>query len=126
MIANAAQDAAKLIANAAGEARTVVANNASEAAKMLVVKNSDGTSDHDTQIKLVEAVANIDKKFTDKFLEVRNDIQKLGDGTSKQIDDHEVRIGKLETSKTTQNVMMSIGIGLLSLLTTLLIYHLVK
>jgi uncharacterized protein YycO len=109
------------IAQAAEEALKVIANAAAEALK---VTNLATGSDHDTITKLVEAVSNIDKKFTDKFLEVREDIKKISDGTSKQIDDHEVRINSLETSKTKQNTTMAIGIGILSLLVTLLIWHL--
>ena len=110
-LAQAAQDALKVIANAAAEA--------------LKVTNVANGGDHDTITKLVGSFENLDKKFSDKFLEVREDIKKLSDGTSKQIDDHEIRIGKLETSKNTQNVMMSIGIGILTLLVSLLVYHLV-
>ena len=104
LIAQAAQDAGKLLANAANEARTVITSREADAAKLLVVKNADGSSDHDTQIKLVEAVANLDTKFSEKFADLKLDIRNLSDGTSKQIADHEIRINKLETSKSTQNI----------------------
>jgi len=122
MAKNTAQ-AKQDIATAAQEALRVISAAAAEALK---VTNTASSGDHDKITQLVTSFENLDKKFTDKFAEVRADIQKITDVTGKQIDDHEVRIGKLETSRTTQNVMMSIGIAILTLLTSLMIYHLVK
>lgn len=122
ILANAASDATRLIANATSEAAKVVANTAAATAKVVDTKN---TGDHDTLITLVGAVANIDQKFTEKFAELRTDIADLRSGTSAQIDNHEGRLTSLEVSKTRQNVLMSIGIAILTLLVSLLVYHLV-
>lgn len=42
----------------------------------------------------------------------------------KKVADHETRINNLETSETRTAVMLSIGIGILSILVGLLVYHL--
>ena len=54
---------------------------------------------------------------------IRDDIKDLKDGTTVKIADHENRIFSLETSKTKQQTLTSIAIGLLSVLTAMLIYH---
>lgn len=56
------------------------------------------SGDHDTIVKLVEAVENIDTKFTEKFIDLTNAIKSLNDGTSSKLNDHELKITKLETS----------------------------
>ena len=43
----------------------------------------------------------------------------------KNLDEKEIRITVLESSKTSTQILLSIGIGILTLLTSLLIYHLV-
>ena len=43
----------------------------------------------------------------------------------KGLDEHEARIYSLETEKTKTTVMLGVGIGIMSLLTSLLIWHLV-
>jgi len=112
----AASEAVKVIAAAAQEATKTIANAAAEASKVAGAANG---SDHDTLISFrAETISELKN--------VRDDIQKLTDGTSKQISDHEARIGRLETGKTVQTVTMSIGIGILTLLTSILIYHLTK
>ena len=84
-ISNAAEQAVKTIASAAGEARNVIADNASNAAKLIITKNADGTSDHDSITTLISSVKNIDDKFTEKFADLKNDIRVLSDGTSQRI-----------------------------------------
>lgn len=41
--------------------------------------------DHDTIVGLVKSFDNIDKKFTDKFAEVRSDIKEIKDGVASKI-----------------------------------------
>lgn len=106
-----ASEAIKVVANAAAEATKIVAAAAAEATK---VTNSKYLNDHDLLIELKT-----------KMDGLRDDVKNISDGTSKQISDHETRINGLEDSKTKQNTAMSIGIGILSLLTSLLIYHLI-
>jgi hypothetical protein len=109
-IASAAQDAVKVLANATSEATKVVANNAAEALK---VSNSGNANDHDLLIRL-------ETKMTD----LKEDIKDIKDGTTAKINDHEIRLNGLETSKTKQTTLLSIGVGILVILTTLLVYHL--
>jgi len=112
VIAEAAKAATQAISTAALEATKVLASNAQEASKVVNVASS---IDHDLLIRLET-----------KMEGLKNDIAEIKNGTATQLNDHEVRINSLETSKTKQNTMMSIGIGLLSLLVTLLTYHLIK
>ena|ERR1035441_2663033 len=136
-IADAAQKATATIATAAEAASKVVSTNAATAAQALVVKNIDGGSDHDTLKELVATTtlnfANLNKIQADFQLEVKESFRDLKenystrlDGLEKQIGINGGRITVLETSKTRQNVMMSIGIGILTLLVSLLVYHLTK
>jgi hypothetical protein len=71
-------------------------------------------SDHDILIELKT-----------RLEDLKGDIKELKDGTASKIDNHEKRLNLLETSKTRQNVMMSIGIGVLSILISILVYHVI-
>lgn len=112
IIASAALEASKLLASAALEASKLIASNAAEAVK---VSNKQNGNDHDLLIRLET-----------KMEGLKSDIRDLKDGTNNKIADHEKRLGALESSKTRQNTLMSIGIGLLSLLVGLLLFHLFK
>ena len=74
-------------------------------------RRASGT-DHDLIVELTVEMKN-----------VRQDIKDLKDGVKTSIADHETRINKLETSLVNLNTLLSIGIGILTLLTSLLIYH---
>lgn len=111
-IEHAASEAVRVIAKAAEEAAKVVANAAAESVKVVNVKTGD---DHDLLIELKTRMEGL-----------KTDIEGLKNGTSTQIADHETRINSLESSKTKQNAMMSIGIGLLSILVSIMIYHIAK
>ena len=80
-------------------------------------------TDHDTITSLVASVNAFHVSTNEKLMEIKNDIKDLRDGIKQQIADHEVRINRLETSKGNQTILISIGIGLLTLLTSLLVYH---
>ena len=112
LLASAADKATTAIASAAKNASELLASNASEAIK---VSNKQNGDDHDLLIRLET-----------KMEGLRADIQDLKTGTNDRISDHEKRLIALESSKTRQNTMMSIGIGLLSLLVGLLLFHLFK
>jgi hypothetical protein len=116
-ISNAAGEAVKTIANAAGEARTVVATNATEAAKVVIAKANDGSSDHDFLLTFSSEVKT-------KLDNISVDIKDLKDGTATKIADHELRLNTLETNQTKTTVLLSVGIGIMSLLVSILIYHL--
>lgn len=75
---------------------------------------------------LIVKFARLEENVRLNFQQVKDAIKEVGDGTKKQIDDHEVRLNSLETSKTKQNTTMAIGIGILSLLVSLLTYHLMQ
>lgn len=110
-IAQAATDATKIIAQAASEAAKVVAAATAEAVK---VKETRDSGDHDLLIELKT-----------KMDDLKNDIAELKDGTSTKIASHEIRIVTLENTDTRVTVMLSIGVGILTLLISLLIWHLV-
>jgi hypothetical protein len=83
------------------------------------------STDHDVLVTLVANVSNL-KESQDIFhREMKESIRELGSNYSLKITVHENRINELETANTRQNVMLTIGISLLTLITGLLIYHLV-
>lgn len=110
-IEQAAQSAIKVLADAANEATRAIATAAGEATKLVNITSS---ADHDLLIKLET-----------KMDGLKEDIRLLSDGTAKQINDHEIRLNALETEKTRTTVMLSIGVGILGLLVSLLVWHLV-
>lgn len=106
-ISGAASDAVKVIANAAKQAKKVITDAAATA-------NTKTGNDHDLLVIL-----------NTKMEGLKVDIQDLKDGTSTKINDHEVRLNALETNNTKITVMLGIGIGILTLLVSLLVWHLV-
>jgi len=110
LIATSAGDAVKVLANATNEASKVVANNAAEALK---VSTATSSCDHDLLIRLET-----------KMTGLKEDIKDIKDGTSTKISDHETRINTLETSKTRQTTLLTIGAALILVLASMLIYHL--
>lgn len=85
LIASAMREALKTLASEKLDAKRLLSSEAESARQLLETRNSDGSSDHDTQIKLVEAVATLDKKFTEKFADLKADIKGLSDGISNRI-----------------------------------------
>lgn len=108
LLASAAKEATTTLASAAKDATTLLASNASDAVK---VSNAKNEGDHDLLIRLEEKMGGI-----------KNDIKDLGDNNTIIHNDQGKRIGTLESYKTGQTILMSIGIGLLSLETGLIIY----
>lgn len=79
--------------------------------------------DHDNLVTLVADVRNL-KEGQERFhLEMRNSIRDIKDNYTGKLNDHETRLNFLENFRTKQTVLLSIGTGLLTLLTSLLIYH---
>lgn len=111
VISDAAQKATEVISTAALNASKLLASNAAEAVKVSSVKDGN---DHDLLQRLDQKVDSL-----------KDDIKDLKDGTSSKIADHEVRINTLETNNTRTTVLLSIGIGILGILVSLLIWHLV-
>lgn len=85
-------------------------------------RRASGT-DHDTLVSLVASTAAFHTSLNDKLTEIKQDIKDLKDGVKQSIADHELRLNKLETSHGNQTILISIGIGLITLLTSLLVYH---
>ena len=108
-IAIAASDAAKAIATAAADATKVIATATAEAVKVSAIKSA---GDHDLLIELRTRMEGI-----------KNDVNEIKTGTSTQISDHEIRIFSLERGKTKTDTMISIGIALLTILASLIVYH---
>jgi hypothetical protein len=105
-------NAEKLISKAAMEATKVIASAAAEALKMNKLQNDTNKDDHDILIELKT-----------RMEDLKVDIKELKDGTASKIDNHETRLTALEVSKTRQNVLTSIGIGILTILVSLMTYH---
>ena len=74
------------------------------------------TGDHDLLLRLEENV-------TLNFKQVKDAIRELSDGVNLQIADLQKRVGSLETAKTTTTIMLSVGLGWLTILTTAFIYY---
>ena len=84
------------------------------------------TSDHDSLVTLIESVKNI-KDWQDKFhQEMKETMDELKNNYSWKLQAHEQRIFRLETAKTKTTTLVSIGIGILTILSSLLIYHMFK
>jgi hypothetical protein len=107
----AAANAVAVVATAAKEAARTVADAAAQALKVTSATNGN---DHDLIVELKTKIEGI-----------RDDIKDLKDGTTEKIADHEIRLTNLETEKTKTTVLLSIGIGILTLLVSLLVWHLV-
>lgn len=148
LIGDAASKSKTDIADAVLSATNLLAVQAAQAKKVADVK---GTDDHDALTTLIGSVSTLNDRLTEKFNDLKADIKDLKDGTSSQIADHGNRIDTierwkaglegengllshipkngqritvLEMEKTAQKVTMGIGIGILTLLVSLLIYHL--
>lgn len=122
-VAQAAESAAKLIASSAESATRVVSNAAAESVKVVNLKDA---GDHDLLIELKTRMEGL-KEAIERFKsDTSIDIKDLKDNSSGKIADHEIRIINLEKSRGNLTLLISIGIGILSVLVGLLIFHLVK
>lgn len=110
ILASAAEKAITALASAAKDASTLLSSNASDAMKISNMKNE---GDHDLLIRLETKMAGL-----------KDDIREIKDGTATKISQHETRIFALETAKGKQNVFVTVGIVVLGILTSLVIYHL--
>ncbi len=79
--------------------------------------------DHDMLITLVANVKNLtesQEKFHKEMKEAMNDLK---DNYSGQLGNHERRLNKLETANTRSTVLLSVGVGILTILVSILVYH---
>jgi ATP/maltotriose-dependent transcriptional regulator MalT len=107
---NTIETAKDTIAKATERATRIIATAAADALK---VKSAQQDGDHDIIVELRV-----------RMEDLKNMVKDLTDGTTRQISEHEKRIGRLETARTTQTVMLSLGIALLVIIFGLLTYHL--
>ena len=80
-------------------------------------------TDHDNLVTIIEQVKNLAQSQTSFHEEMRRSFDDLKNNYTGRLNNLDMRVAKLETSKVKQNVTMSIGIGLLTLLTSVIIYH---
>ena len=121
IVARAAENSASAAAAAVEAAKTAAANAATAAeaaaksATAIAVVATDTSWMKGTLTRVESTINEMSKAFVTAVQ--HQDVLK-------KLEDHEVRINTLETSNTTVKVMLSIGISILSLLVSLLIYHL--
>lgn len=112
-----ASSAASSAANAASQAAT----NAQIAAK--------AAADSATAIAIVATDTSWMKKslarVEDTLSTISNSFVSIADHQAglQLVSDHEKRLTSLETEKTKTTVLISVGIGLMSLLTSIIVYH---
>ena len=109
-IRTAAASAVEVIARAAADAGRVVSDAAAVAVGVL---NTKGAGDHDLLIELKT-----------KMEGLKDDIRDIKNGTSARIAEHETRLCSLEASKSKQSLFITLGISIVLILTSLLVYHL--
>lgn len=117
LLASAAKEATTTLASAAKDATTLLASNASDAVK---VSNSKNEGDHDLLMKVdtkLEILISDIKGYRSEKAD-----KDVVDDLKIKLDEYKKRTGVLEGYKTGQTILMSIGIGLLSLETGLIIY----
>ena len=81
-------------------------------------------NDHDSLVTLIADVRNLSKGQDDFHKEMKDAMNDLKNNYSVQLASHELRINKLETSKTKQVTLLTVGCSILALLVSLLVYHL--
>lgn len=82
--------------------------------------------DHDVLLTLVANVSNL-KESQEKFhSEMRTAMEDLRNNYSWQLSNHETRLNKLENSRVKINTLLSVGIGILTLLVSILVYHVMQ
>lgn len=79
------------------------------------------TEDHVAIATLVVSVAALDTKVTEKFLDVKNDIRGLSEGTSATLADHETRLRTSEAFRQGLIGKISVIAGVISIVVTLIV-----
>jgi len=106
----AAASAIDVITKAASDAGRVISDAAAVALNVLSAK---GAGDHDLLIELKTRMEGL-----------KGDIKAISDGTGARIAEHEVRLCALEAAKGRQTVFVTVGIVLVAILMSMVIYHL--
>ena len=81
------------------------------------------TTDHDSLVTLVANVNSLKESQELFHKEMKESFRDLKDNYSGQLNAHENRISILEKSRINQNTMMAIGTAILTLLVSLMVYH---
>jgi len=82
--------------------------------------------DHDTLLTLVANVSNL-KESQEKFhSEMRAAMDDLKHNYSWQLGNHETRLNKLESGRVKISTLLSVGIGILSILVGVMVYHIIQ
>jgi hypothetical protein len=81
------------------------------------------TNDHDSLVTLVANVNSLKESQELFHKEMKESFRDLKDNYSGQLNAHENRISTLEKSRINQNTMMAIGTAILTLLVSLMVYH---
>lgn len=118
VMSQSAADAVKVLSEAAAAAAKVVAEAAAVSAK--VVDQKSGT-DHEAIIRIEEGIKGMAKSI--KNIE---DLHAVESTNPKFTVDTERRLAVLENAKNIQATLTSIGVGMLGILVSMLIYHLFK
>jgi exo-beta-1,3-glucanase (GH17 family) len=116
--ANNAAQAAKSASDAASAAASnaaIAAKAAAESATAIAVVATDTT----WMKKSLSGIENTLEEMRNQYVTMSQHAEVV-----KILDSHEKAIEDLQTEKTRTAVLLSIGIGILSLLVTLLVYHL--
>ena len=83
-------------------------------------------NDHDALVTLIANVSNL-KEGQDNFhREMKESFRDLKENYTARLNDHETRLNALETSRTRQNTAMGIGIAILSILVSIMSYHIAR
>ena len=118
-LANAVEKATQKISDSEINASKRIADDAANAVKVLNVKNAEGGSDHDFQIKFSAEV-------TIKLDNIIKDIKDIKSGTSIQIADHEARIKKLENKTSSYFITITLYSIAVAFMIGLLIFHIIQ
>jgi hypothetical protein len=128
-IERAAQVAKQVISDATEEAAKVIANAANEAIMVLDQKNTGSSCDHDLLMRVDTKVDRLKDDIKDINLGMSSVIRDVCSRVEKLeitiIKDGEKRLNALEVSRGYVTVMLTIGCGLLTFLSSLMVYHLI-
>ncbi len=122
LMANAASNATEAARSAAeaasraAENATIAAKAASDSATAIAVVGTDTS----WMKKSLAGIENTLEEMRNSYITAAQHVEVL-----KNIADHETRINLLETEKTRITVLLMVGMSLLSILTSIMIYHLI-
>lgn len=81
------------------------------------------STDHDVIVVLVERVNNLIQSQWEFHKLVNTNFDELKNNYSAKIVAHEIRLNKLENRSNKINTLLTVGIGILSILVGIMVYH---